>query len=152
MGSEETRSAANLDGLRWLPSTITLLGLALALVGIALLPSAVGLALLGASLLCDVLDGWAARRLKVVTNLGARLDLGADYLIGVLLVARVVGVVGAAAAAVIMAALIVASKRGYTPRLISGRTAITFGVGVWIMWGGEVPTREAPFTAIEVRP
>jgi phosphatidylglycerophosphate synthase len=139
-----------------LPSAITLLGLGLGLglglVGIALLPSPIGLALLGASLLADVLDGWAARRLNAVTDLGAQLDLGVDYLLGVLLVGRVAGFAGAGAAAVIMAALIVASKRGYTPRLISGRTAITFGVGVWIMWGGEVPTREAPFTAIEVRP
>jgi phosphatidylserine synthase len=57
-----------------IPSTITILGLALGLIGIQLLPSRPALILLLVSLICDVFDGYLARKLGARTRFGRELD------------------------------------------------------------------------------
>ncbi len=66
----------------FLPTALTLCGLGLGLGGVLALPYLGRAApLLLASLACDALDGWAARRLGVVSRMGAALDWSSDVLI-----------------------------------------------------------------------
>ena len=66
------------SGKQVLPSLVTLLGLALGVVGLRLWPSPAGVLLLLAGWACDGVDGALARRLGAVTARGGALDLAAD--------------------------------------------------------------------------
>lgn len=61
-----------------LPSFVTLLGLALGVLGVRLWPSPAGVLLLLCGWACDGVDGALARRLGAVTARGGALDLAAD--------------------------------------------------------------------------
>ncbi len=66
--------------MRWIPSMLTLCGLACGLAGVVCWPSTrmLGAALLVASLLLDFLDGLAARALHACSVLGRHLDWSVD--------------------------------------------------------------------------
>lgn len=66
------------DG-RWgtVPSSVTLLGGCITVYGL----SAKAPWALVVGILCDVLDGWLARRLKVESDVGARLDWSLDVML-----------------------------------------------------------------------
>jgi CDP-diacylglycerol--glycerol-3-phosphate 3-phosphatidyltransferase len=66
-----------------IPCAVTMAGALASVVGVALLSTsaAPGVALLACGLGCDVLDGYLARRLDAVSELGARLDYAVDVLV-----------------------------------------------------------------------
>lgn len=89
--------------IRIVPSVITLVGLTLAVLGLALLKGGhfgAALALIGASQVADVVDGWAARRLDAVTDEGAALDYVSDVAVFVMAVCVALPVWGAGAAVI----------------------------------------------------
>jgi hypothetical protein len=60
------------------PWSVTIAGLAAGVVGLGLWPRLAAIPCMVASLACDVVDGWSARRLKCVTPGGAALDWSVD--------------------------------------------------------------------------
>ncbi len=63
-----------------IPSTLTMLGLIVGAMGAIAWPAhqMLGLALLSSSLAFDVFDGWVARELGAVSDLGSELDWTTD--------------------------------------------------------------------------
>ena len=105
-----------------IPSIITLIGLMLGLLGVALWPSPLGCALLVASLALDVVDGTVARRWRWETAFGRHLDWTSDVTIGALLLAHLSPLFGA------MPIVIVVIWQAAAQALevkVSGRAAVT---------------------------
>lgn len=105
------------------PNLLTLVGLVAGLAGVLLYPAALGVLLLVASLGCDFLDGWSARRLGGQTRFGEAFDIACDSAISLALVWRVFS---PATAAVLTAALVLLHTVGrVTRRRLSGRIPTT---------------------------
>lgn len=105
------------------PSLVTLGGLLGGLLGAWLLATGrpiAALCWLGLGQLCDLVDGWLARKLRAVTEFGARLDWSSDCAVAVALYVAI-GCWPAVAAAAVLQAL-TWPGRSAAPR-VSGRSA-----------------------------
>lgn len=125
--------------IRLLPNLLTLLGgaLSLAAIGWLELSSWMGAVLLVLGWCCDLLDGFAARRLGVVTEFGAQLDWAIDVAVVHALLAFLGGawwvVLGFAALQAITLRLEASGAR----RRVSGRSGlVAFVVGrqLGVLW------------------
>ena len=120
--------------IRIIPSVITLVGLTLAVLGLALLQGrhfGAAVALIGASQLADMADGWAARKLDAVTAEGAALDYVSDVAVFVMAVCVTLPVWGAGAAVIGHAPIWAAGlSGGQTGQKYSGRAvAVALALG-----------------------
>jgi len=107
-----------------LPSLLTLAGLAAGLVGAWLIAHGqpvAALCLLGLGQLFDLLDGWLARRLDAVSDLGARLDWSCDCAVAAAVYVAL-GCWPAVAVAAVMQAITWPRSTRSPPR-VSGRSA-----------------------------
>lgn len=89
------RLAGDTGGIVTVGNVVTVIGLAVVLAGLALVLRGnygVGLALVVAGRLCDLLDGWLASRTGTKSPLGEIIDAGADK-IGILAAAAVLVIV-----------------------------------------------------------
>lgn len=121
--------------IRIVPSIITLTGLTLAVLGLAMLHAGLvwqSVAMLAAGQVCDLADGWAARRLDAVSDEGAALDYVSDVAVCVLALAFTLPPWAAGAAVIGHAPFWAAGLSGrQAGQKYSGRTA---AVVVAVLW------------------
>lgn len=108
-----------------IPTIITFAGLLSGSVGAILYPGKYGLVLLGISLILDIVDGWAARRLEATSEFGAALDMTGDSLLAVMIAYAAGGPCVAAVVVVGSAVLTSLSTCGRLPHRSSGRAVVT---------------------------
>lgn len=76
------------------PNTVTVFGLGLGLVSLSLYPSRLGIILMGLSLICDICDGFLARKLKVESVFGTELDWHTDVALAHIAAYITIGIIG----------------------------------------------------------
>lgn len=129
--------------MRYVPNAVTLFGLAAGVAGVAL-GLQLGWPLLALSLLCDVLDGWLARRLHAETRFGAQLDWLGDVALSHAFAWRFLPVAAAAAASLLL--VLWQASASLRTRRSSGRAPLWLGV-----IAGEVLAVLAPFGPLHAR-
>lgn len=121
------------------PTLVTIAGLLAGLLGAWLLAAGqpgAALCWLGTGQLCDVLDGWLARRLDAVSDFGGRLDWASDCAVAVSLYVAL-GCWPAVALAAVLQAFTWPRGAAAPPR-VSGRSAAVIlavasaAVGGWV--------------------